>query len=118
MGVFHVPWNFLRLGLTHHGYQFPKKIWKWPVVYHGTPAQYVSVIVESHLKIKGGKKKALHGSVYGNGIYISPLWQYSQCYSEPELVNGQHCYPMLMCRADPDKIHKQSDEIWTVPSEH
>merc|ERR1712217_20474 len=63
-------------------------------------------------------KKALHGSVYGNGIYISPLWQYSQCYSEPKLVNGQHCYPMLMCRADPDKIHKQSDEIWTVPSEH
>merc|ERR1712087_646351 len=98
--IYHVPWNMFRFGLSEHGVPFPKKIWHWPVVYHGTPAKFVRAIMTSHLKAKGGKKKALHGSKFGGGVYVSPTWKYSKCYSEPKMVKGEPCYPIFLCRAD------------------
>jgi len=91
---------------------------EWAVVYHGTPACNAASIVNLQTYLDKVTQ-------YGNGIYCSPFVDAAEQYCNVggsdilslDTTEGKVSFKLtFMCRANPAKVTKWTDKIWTVAS--
>eukprot|EP00445_Apocalathium_hangoei_P042329 CAMPEP_0203975656 /NCGR_PEP_ID=MMETSP0359-20131031/100721_1 /ASSEMBLY_ACC=CAM_ASM_000338 /TAXON_ID=268821 /ORGANISM="Scrippsiella Hangoei, Strain SHTV-5" /LENGTH=386 /DNA_ID=CAMNT_0050913859 /DNA_START=36 /DNA_END=1196 /DNA_ORIENTATION=+ len=111
------PWGWARLAINVHDSSILHESGGWVIAYHGTGAQWLPNIMKHGLLVQGGNKDALHGAVYGTGIYVSPNIEYSKLYAKPTCVDGRTLLPVFSCRVRPYSFTKtDKQDIWLVHS--
>ena len=117
------PLGYTKLALNVEG-KFPDDGWLdkkngWHVVYHGTrcrPCIIKSIVLEG-FKIKGGKKEAANGTLFGEGVYCTPNPEKAEKYAkeQPFVDRDDDEYVLLfLCRVRPGAYEVHSTKHWLV----
>ena len=97
----------------------------WPVAFHGTSGddwRAIKDIVRNGFKVRGGRRDALNGEVFGSGVYCTPEPDFAAHYAEEAPLNtesGHTLQVVFQVRVRPG-CYRQHDhrlgKCWVVPS--